>query len=196
MRSYDTEAASKSTCIMSTPATPSRTSDGDNAEAGPSTPRSYRTAPETPTRSGSIRRRSWFGLGGFASLTTPTKESSDTPRRSSFVAGMILADRGSPVTRPGLDDDTKEELTIDAHPAGSPRKSKRRSGTVDGDEGEVMVLQNLTRRSESMDGDRGSRMSGENSSHAGVSLCGITSLMTGISRSYHTAPQPRFRTTR
>lgn len=40
----------------------------DNAEAGPSTPRSYHRTPETPTKS---RRRSWFGFGGFA---TPSKD--------------------------------------------------------------------------------------------------------------------------
>lgn len=126
---------------MSTPGTPSRFADGGNAEAGPSTPRSYHTPPETPTKS--AKRRSWFGFGGL-SLTTPTKDKVDAPRRLSFDQMMELGSRiVTDTPQRAQDGDVTEELTIDAQPAESPRRGKRRSKPAE--DGEVMALQDLPR---------------------------------------------------
>lgn len=147
---------------MASPATPARAEEGQNAEAGPSTPRSYRTPPETPTRSGgSTRRRSWFGFGGLTSVSTPSRDKADPARRLSFEAGSgsELADRHPPRTPTDtrhVDDDAREELTIDAQPAESPRRSKRRSKSAIED-GEVLALQTLSKRSGSIERQRSSK---------------------------------------
>ena len=147
---------------METPGTPTRFGDDGNAEAGPSTPRSYRTPPETPTKSGGTRRRSWFGFGGFGGLSTPSKERLDSPRRSSLDVGLELDDRGQPNGRGQAvrqDGDATEELTIDAQPTSPTARGKRRSkpSADAGGDGEVMALRDMTKRSGSDDHHRQSK---------------------------------------
>lgn len=127
-----------------------------NAEAGPSTPR---PAPETPTKS---RRRSWFGFGGFSSTPVTPRGSKETGRdRDDGEGALELVDRavrsdGDTSTAGALPDNhndgsglasDKEILTIDAHPVGSPRRSKIRSSAQTEDEGEVVALSDLRRPS-------------------------------------------------
>ena len=77
-------------------------------------------------------------------MTTPTKDKVDAPRRLSFDQMIELDSRIAPGTpQQAQDGDVTEELTIDAQPAESPRRGKRRSRPAE--DGEVMALQDLPR---------------------------------------------------
>jgi hypothetical protein len=132
----------------------------DQAEAGPSTPR---TPPATPPATKS-RRRSWFGLVA-SPFGTGTSSTSGSPRRVSFAAGegreeaLELADRSqengaeprtlTSARRPSSrETDGEEVLTIDGQPETPTsirkQRQKGRSRGVDEEHGEVVRLDDLS----------------------------------------------------
>lgn len=141
----------------------------EQAEAGPSKPRTPPDTPETKSR-----RRSWFGLvtSPFAS-TAPASSSGSSPRRKSFAddeAGHELTERSSksslidpslsPAGRSGSMRRSKgtletapgeEVLTIDGQvetptSVRSRRKKKWRSTGLDEEQGETVRLEDLSLR--------------------------------------------------